>query len=78
MDKKDFDFDFDFEKEYGIDPNEFSDADTDLFGDDQLGFDLNDPIFDEAPAQPAPQPKSAPQPPVEDGDDVDFDDLDRL
>ena len=76
MDKKDFDFDFDFEKEYGIDPNEFSDADTDLFGDDQLGFDLNDPIFDEAPAQPAPQPKAAPQPPVEDGDDVDFDDLD--
>ena len=56
MDKKDFDFDFDFEKEYGIDPNEFSDADSDLFGDDQLDFDLNDPIFDEAPAQPAPQP----------------------
>ena len=80
MSKKDFDFDFDFEKEFGIDPSEFSDPvqddlglDGDFLSDDQLGFDLNDPIFDEAPAQSAPVSQPAPQDPE---DDLDLDGLD--
>ena len=74
MDKRDFDFDFDFEKEYGIDPDSLGDQEFDDmdFDDDQLGFDLNDPIFDEDPA-PAP---AAPQVPQEEPmvDDMPMDD----
>ncbi len=62
MDNKDFDLEFDFDKEYGADPaGQPVDLDGDFdFGaeflegdDDQLGFDLNDPIFDEPAADPA-------------------------
>ena len=50
MDRKDFDFDFDFEKEYGFDPKTLEGPEYDgELSIDQLGFDLNDPIFDEEP-----------------------------
>ena len=50
MDRKDFNFDFDFEKEYGFDPKTLEGPEYDgELSIDQLGFDLNDPIFDEEP-----------------------------
>lgn len=50
MDRKDFNFDFDFEKEYGFDPKTLEGPEYDgKLSIDQLGFDLNDPIFNEAP-----------------------------
>ena len=64
MDRKDFDFDFDFEKEYGFDPKTLEDLEFDgELGDDQLDFDLNDPIFDEEP-QEAPSAAPAPEVPA--------------
>lgn len=69
MDKRDFDFSFDFEKEYGIDPSEFSDT-----GDD-LDIDLNDPIFQESPAESAPQEPQEVAPDSDPLDDLDLSDL---
>lgn len=77
MDKRNFDFSFDFEKEYGIDPSEFSDLD-----DDSMDIDLNDPIFDESPASapsgsaPGAQNSPEPEPEPDPLDDLDLGDLD--
>ncbi len=87
MDNKDFDLEFDFDKEYGFDPDgEPVDLDDDLDFDaeflegidDQLGFDLNDPIFDEpaeTPALPAEDPAAGEVPAAED-DALDLSGLD--
>ncbi len=61
MDRKDFNFDFDFEKEYGFDPKTLEGPEYDgELSIDQLGFDLNDPIFDEEP-QSVSAPESDPE-----------------
>lgn len=67
MDKKEFDFDFDFEKEFGLDPKDLEGVEFDPeSGPDLLGFDLNDPIFDEEEPQTAKlEPEAAPVEPVQ-------------
>ena len=66
MDRKDFDFDFDFEKEYGFDPKTLEGPEFDgEFSDEQLGFDLNDPIFDEEPQAIPPIEETREVPPLE-------------